>query len=64
VGKVAQTAQQWHLTKLLPPPNTKHYLNCFTAMMKQLVQQFVNGPWKGHWPAFIHLLGAKPTALD
>jgi hypothetical protein len=42
----------------------KHYLNHFTATMKQLAQQFIDGPWKGHWPAFICLLGGKPTAPD
>jgi hypothetical protein len=61
---VAQTTQQWQLTKLLPPPDTKHYLNCFMATMKQLAQQFINRPWKGHWLAFICLLGGEPTAPD
>lgn len=62
--QVARTAQRWQLTKLLPPPDTKHYLNRFTATMKRLARRFVDGPWKGHWPAFIRLLGGEPTAPD
>lgn len=61
---VAKKAKSWGLMKLLPPADTRHYLNRFTSTMKRLAKRFVDGSWKGHWPAFVRVLGATPTTPD
>jgi hypothetical protein len=37
--KIVKVAKEWGLQKLEPPANTHHYLNRFTSIMKQLVEE-------------------------
>lgn len=62
--EIARLAKDWKATHLLPPADTKSYLNRFTSTMKRLSRRFVDGPWAGIWQGFVRLLDERPTPVD
>jgi len=62
--EIARVAKEWGATHLLPPPDTKNYINRFTSTMKRLSRRFVDGPWACIWQGFVRLLGEQPTPVD